>query len=170
MNPFAVTWTGTGFDVLYRDAKRADAELVIGQRYGVEVIEERSEASHKQFFAAVNEIWKNLPDDLAAEFPSAEALRKRALIVAGFRDERTIACSSRAEALRLAAFIRPMDDFALVVVSGSLVSVYTAQSQSKKAMGKERWEASKVAVFDKLAEMIGTSREAVETRAAEIAA
>lgn len=170
MTPFAAQWNGEAFEVLRRDRQRADADLVVGERYAIEVMEQRSDASHRQFMAAVGELWLNLPEDMAAEFPSPDALRYRALILAGFRDEASIVCGSKAEALRVSAFIRRREPFSLVVVHGATVTALTAQSQSYKAMGKERFEASKAAVFDKLAEMIGTSREAVETRAAEIAA
>lgn len=59
--------------------------------------------------------------------------------------------SSKAEALRLAAFIKPMDGYVEVSVRESVVIVFTAESQSMKSMGKERFQASKTAVLELLA-------------------
>ena len=62
--------------------------------------------------------------------------------------------ASRAEALRLAAFIRPMDEYAVVSASEAVVTVWTAQSQSLRAMGKERFKASKDAVLAAIETML----------------
>lgn len=116
----------------------------------------RSKQSHDHFFAAVAEAFKNLPEDMVVDFASEEHLRKWALIRAGFRDERTIVASSRAEASRIAAFVRPMDAFAVVVVREAAVTVYTAKSQSLRAMGKAEFQRSKDEVLRILADLIGT--------------
>lgn len=129
--------------------------------------EHRSKVSHDHFFASVAEAYKNLPEDIAADFASEDHLRKWALIKAGFRDERSIVASSRAEALRLAAFVRPFDEFAVVVVREAVVTVYQAKSQSLRAMGKAEFQRSKDAVFDVLAKLIGTDvSELKQARAA----
>jgi hypothetical protein len=54
-----------------------------GEIITVEEVKERSAKSHRHYFAVINEAWQNLPEDLADEFPNAEALRKRALIKNG---------------------------------------------------------------------------------------
>ena len=133
----------------------ADKTYVDGESYRLGVIEERSANSHSHYFAALNEAFMNLPDDLAERFPTVEHLRKYALIQTGFRDERSIACASKAEALRVAAFIKPMDGYALVAVKDALVLVYTAKSQSYRAMGKEDFGKSKTAVLERVSDMIG---------------
>jgi len=153
--PLAYRWSGTGFEVLPRHQKAADQDFVIGEIYQLEQVHERSAKSHAQYFAAINQGWLNLPELAAESFPTAESLRKYCLIKAGFHDKRSIQCSSKAEALRLAAFIRPMDEYAIVTVTGSLVTVYTAQSQSYRAMGKETFQKSKQAVLDLISDMIG---------------
>ena len=102
--------------------------------------------------------WLNLPDDLAQQFPTQEHLRKHALIRAGFRDERSIAASSRAEALRLAAFVKPIDEYAIVTTSSSLVVVYTAKSQSYRQMGRAEFQRSKQAVLDFVDSLLGVER------------
>lgn len=140
--------------------QRANERFVVGERYVIEVKEVRSEASHRQYFAAIRAAFMN-NDAIADRFQNTEALRKYVLIKAGYRDERSIACASKAEAGRLAAFIKPMDDFAIVTVTGAVVTVYTAKSQSMRAMGKKEFQASKDAVLNVLADMIGTSKQAL---------
>ena len=125
--------------------------------------------SHRFYFASVNEAWKNLPEDMAERYPTSDHLRKWALIKAGYRDERSIVASSKAEALRIAAFIRPMDEYAVVVVREAVVRVYTAKSQSTRAMGKAEFGASKEKVLDILSAMIGTSRDALVANAGQSA-
>jgi hypothetical protein len=156
-NPLIFIWQGDCFEPIKRHAKECDQRYVIGQAYALDEIQERSSKSHAQYFAALNEGWMSLPDAAAAEFPTSEKLRKHALIRSGYFDKRSIACSSKAEALRLAAFIRPLDEYAIVTVTGSLVEHYTAQSQSFKAIGKAKFEESKRAVLNFIDNLLGLS-------------
>lgn len=136
-------------------AARADKQWVVGEVYQIVEHHERSQVSHNHYFAAIGEAWHNLPEDLLTDFPTTEHLRKKLLVKAGYADERSIVCASKAEALRVAAFIKPMDDYAVVTVRESVVRVYTAQSQSTKAMGKQVFQASKQAVLDALDALLG---------------
>ena len=136
----------------------ADKEFVVGEQYRMAEIQERSDASHNHYFASVGEAWKTLPDELLEEYPTAEHLRKKALIRCGYRDERSIVAGSKAEALRLSAFVKPMDEYAIVTVSEAVVRVYTAQSQSRKAMGAKTFQESKQAVLDWLDDLLGVER------------
>lgn len=149
-------WTGEALEPLPAFAKRADAALVVGQVYRLQEIEDRSPATHRHFFAAVANAHANLPEHLVERFPTPDHLRKFALIKSGFCDQRTFVAGSKAEALRLAAFIRPIDSYAVVTVTDRTVTQYTAHSQSQAAMGKARFAQSKDAVFDVLADMLGT--------------
>lgn len=167
--PVIYQWTGDSMVPQARFAKACDRAFVVGQHYRLIPHEERSMASHRHYFSAVNDAWTNLPDHLAERFPTSESLRKWALIKAGYRDERSIVAASKAEAQRLAAFVRPMDDFAVVVVSEATVSVYTAKSQSVRAMGKATFEASKSAVLDVLAGMVGVDTATLERNAGRAA-
>lgn len=160
----AFRWDGEAMRPL--SPRLADKEYVVGQVYRLEHREERSSASHAHYFACINEAWQSLPEWLARRFPTPEHLRKYALIRAGYRDERSIVCSSKAEAQRLASFIRPMDDFAAVSTNGPVVVVWTAKSQSTKAMGRKEFQASKDAVLGVLAEMIGTTADSLKRAAA----
>lgn len=165
--PLPYRWDGESFTpVSPYWAREADKEFTVGEVYRLDVIEERSRASHAHFFASVTEAWRNLPERLADRFPSAEHLRKYSLIRCGYRDERSIVCASKAEAQRLAAFVKPMDDYAVVVARERVVTVWTAKSQSMRAMPKGEFQRSKDAVLDYLASLIGTSRDALTGAAA----
>jgi hypothetical protein len=163
-----VQWDGEAFRPIGRGRRDADRYFVIGERYTLVEEKQRSGASHRHYFASVNEAWTNLPEHVAGRFPTADHLRKYALIMTGFRDERTIVASSRAEAHRLAAFVRPMDEYAVVTVDGALVRVLTAKTQSMRAMDRATFQASKDAVLGYLAEMIGVDADGL-ARAGEAA-
>ncbi len=164
--PILCDWTGEA--MVPRGsywAKRADQQWVVGERYLCEIQHERSAASHRHYFAALNEAFLSLSDEQTERLGSVEALRKYALVQAGFRDERSVVCSSKAEALRVAAFVRPIDQYAVVSVAGTAVVVLTAKSQSMRAMGKREFERSKSEVLRVVAEMIGTTPQALQDNA-----
>lgn len=152
--PLYFQWDGES--MIPKIPRLADKHFVVGETYSLIPHEDRSAASHRHYFASINEAHQNLPEDLAERLPTPEALRKYALIRAGFRNERSIACASKAEAQRVAAFVKPMDEFAIVTVENALVTVYTAKSQSMRAMGKKVFSESKDAVLRIISEMIGT--------------
>lgn len=153
--PITFTWDGESMVPLQRFRLACDRQFAVHETYPLIVHEARSTNSHNHYFASVVEAWRNLPEDTAENFATSEHLRKWCLIRAGFRDERSIVCASKAEAQRMAAFIKPMDEFAVVVAREAVVTVYTAKSQSLRAMGKADFQASKQAVLDILAGMIG---------------
>lgn len=126
----------------------ADQHFVVGEEYCLVEHHERSGVSHRHYFAALNDAWQSIPDELVAEYPNVDALRKKMLIRAGYADERSIVCSTKAEAQRIAAFIKPMDDYAVVIVRDAVVKVFTAQSQSTKAMGAKAFQESKEKVLE----------------------
>ena len=143
----------------------ADKTYVDGEEYRLGPIEERSLASHNAYFAAVHEAFLNLPEDMSDRFMTEDHLRRYCLIKAGFADERSIVCASKADALRVQAFIKPMDTYALVTAVERVVTVYTAKSQSFKAMGKKDFQASKEAVLEVLAAMVGVKPESLSANA-----
>lgn len=156
MTPAPLEFAWDGESMIPRHPRRADQLYVVGERYWLEPHEPRSMRSHGHFFACVHEAWANLPEDLAEQYPTADHLRKRALIKAGYRNERSFVCASRAEALRFLTFLKATDNMAFYVVHECTVIEYTAKSQSMRAMGKRDFQASKDAVLDVLAELIGT--------------
>ena len=129
-----------------------------GETYLLEVHEERSTASHRQFFAAVREAHNNLDAEHTERYPTPQHLRKWALIKCGYFNERSYVCDTPAHAKRLAAFIKPIDEWAVVVVKGNIVKIYTAKSQSVADMKAEEFKESKEKVLSLLASIIGVTR------------
>lgn len=158
MTMLACRWDGEALVPMRGFQARADQDLVIGEVYTIETVEDRSAASHRHYFAALNDIWHSLPEGIADQFPTVEHLRKRCLIAAGYYDERTTVCSSAAEARRIAAFIRPIDEFSVVSVAGTAVVHRTAKSQSMRAMGKQVFQQSKDAILAEAEKLISPAR------------
>ncbi len=152
--PSFFVWDAEHGVMIPRRQSLAMRTYVDGEEYRLGVIEERSMNSHNHYFAALAEAWSNLPDDLAEQYQTVEKLRKHALIRCGYFDERSFVCSSKAEAQRLAAFVRPCDEYAIITVSEATVRQFTAKSQSMKAMGKEAFGKSKDDVLAWVAALI----------------
>jgi hypothetical protein len=167
IQPQTFQWDGEA--MIPQQPRLADKQYVVGAHYTLEPREPRSPASHSHYFAAIHEAWQNLPEDAAERFPSEDHLRKFCLIKAGYRDERSLVCASKAEALRVAAFVEPADDFALVVAHEATVTIYTAKSQSMKAMGKVEFQKSKDAVLGILSGMIGTDAKTLRANTGQAA-
>lgn len=125
--------------------------------------EERSEVSHRHEFAWLREAWANLSDDLRVEYPSPEALRKRALIRTGWCTVQDYACGSKAEAMRWATFLRrEVDEYTVIEVSESVVRVFRARSQARGKMNREEFTASKNAVLEWVSGLLGVEPGALE--------
>lgn len=135
--------------------KRCDKELVIGETLQWQTVGPRSMKSHRFYFAAVNEAWANLPETLCADFPSAEHLRKHALIKTGYCSMKRIVCGDNAEAIAAAAIMQDMDTYALCEVSGRAVTVWRANSQSIKAMGGKAFKESCDKVLTEISRIVG---------------
>jgi hypothetical protein len=163
--PMTFDWTGEAFVPLH--PRRADKYLTVGQRYTLAQHFERSTATHNHEFAWLSEAWQNIPEAMADRWPTPEHLRKWALIRAGYSDSHTITCNSKAEAAKVAAFIRPIDEFAVVILSGPTVTRYTAKSQSRRAMGAADFQRSKEMIMEIIAKLIGVEPAALsQARAA----
>lgn len=158
-----------GLIPLPRFAERARKQFQAGETYRMVEEHERSQVSHNHFFASVTEAWKQLPHDIADQFPSVEHLRKWALVKAGFADERSIVAGSNEEARRIAAFVRPSDPYAVITVGGCVVKVFTAKSQSRKAMGQKYFQASKTAVLEIVSGLVGVDVDTLAANAGKAA-
>lgn len=149
---------------------RASRQYQAGHVYVLVPHEERSRVSHDHYHAAIAEAWKNLPDELAMEYLTPTHLRKKALIRVGHANERSIVCSSKLEARKIAAFIGGMDEYAVVIVRDSTIRVYTAKSQSYRAMGsKKDFQDSKQKVLDFVAGLIGVTADELSSNAVRAA-
>jgi hypothetical protein len=167
--PIPCRWTGDAFEPLPRYRAECDAAFVVGEIYRMTEHKDRSHASHSHEFAWLAEAWRNLPEDLAGLYPTAEHLRKRALIEAGYFHETVIDAGTRAAALRVASAIQAIDDFALVVTRGPLVVRRVAKSQSRRAMDKKEFQESKTALMEVVAGMVGVSADTLKSEAGKAA-
>lgn len=124
---------------------------------------QRTQASHNHQFAEIADLYDNLPISHAAApyAASADAFRKHGLIATGHCDTDTLDMGDHAAALKAAPFIaglaRKAHGYALTVVRGPLVVCSTPHSQSFKAMGKERFEHSKLDVLDWAKALLGVA-------------
>jgi hypothetical protein len=143
-------------------AKRADQAYVVGEVYPLSVEQQRSLATHNHEFAAIADLWGSLPERFKDEpwAQSAEHLRKYALIRCRYCDTQTYTCGSRAEAERWASNLRPFDEYSIVTVEGTTVYRFTAQSQSRRAMGAKLFQESKSAVLEFIEDLIGVEHGA----------
>ena len=144
---------------------QCDQDFTVGERYRMDVVEERSAVSHSHYFATVNEAWNNLREDHSKRFPTPEHLRKWALIQCHYCHAAPKVFSTKQDALTAAAMIRAADHYSVINVHDNIVTVYTAESQSYKAMGKDRFQASKTAVLELLASMIEVTPKQLEKAA-----
>lgn len=164
--PITYVWTEKGFAPSNaRFMAMARERYGLGEIVTLDEVKSRSGRSHDHYFAAVHEARQNLPEAAAERFPTDEHLRKYALIKAGYADSRSVVTASRAEALRVAAFIGGMDPFALVSTEGATVTHWTAKSQSMKAMGGKVFQESKAAVLEVLASLLGVTTDDLERAA-----
>ena len=167
--PLLFSWDGEAMTPVGRHGKTADEHFVIGRKYILVEQQERSAASHNHEFAWLNEAWKNLPESLAELYPSPLHLRKRALIEAGFYDEEIVDAGTSAAAIRVASAFRHREEFSLVIVRGPIVVIRSAKSQSRRAMDKKDFQASKTAVMEVVSALIGVKPTDLAENAAEAA-
>lgn len=141
---------------LFRCLHPKRVKLDVGAVHGWQMAEHRSKSSHDHFFACVNEAWKNLSEDMADDFPSPEHLRKWALIKAGFCSETRIACANNSEAMTLATKAKSLDKYSVVAIDGKAVTIWTADSQRRDAMGRQAFQEAKERALHIISNLLGT--------------
>lgn len=147
--PIIYRWTGEKFEPSTNyQAHLAGQRYEEGQLVALTEFHQRSDKSHDHYFATLHDMWVNLPEELSRDFDNSEILRAHALIRTGYCNKRQLVCGSKAEAIRMAAFMRPALPLAIVEVDGAVVTEWTAESQKYRAMGKKRFQESKDAVLD----------------------
>lgn len=140
----------------------ADRVYVVGQKYTLEEVYERSAATHAHQFAWLAEAWAQLPESIADQYPTPEFLRKAALIDAGYYVETILDAGTNAAALRAAAMMRSDDEYARVVVRGPLVVRRVAKTQRKQGMTPKDFQDSKSKVMEIVAALIGVAPDALQ--------
>lgn len=149
---FPLLYEGDG---LFRCLHPKRVKLEVGAVHGWQIAENRSSESHRHFFAVVNEAWRNLPEDLADDFPSPEHLRKWALIKAGFCSETRIVCANNSEAMTLATKAKSLDKYSVVAIDEKAVTIWTADSQRRDAMGRKTFQEAKERALHIISNLLG---------------
>lgn len=157
-------WRNGGFfPLMSGDTGLSDGELVF-----IEYHRDRSIKGHNHQFAVIHEAWLNLPERLS-EMPwaaTAETLRKHALIKTRYCDVGVMVAANNAEALRMAAYAGQLataaHGYAITATDGPVVRIFTAQSQSRKAMGAKVFQESKSAILDWIAVEIDITSQELE--------
>lgn len=143
-----------------------------GETVFVSIERGRSPKSHKHQFAWITDAWGNLPETVAdmpwAETP--ETLRKHALIACGYHQTYTLDCNREATARRvkqaLVAAEAGKHGYALGQVRGPVLTIWTPESQSVRAMGGNRFQESKSAIMEWIAGKLGVSPDQLRRNAA----
>lgn len=147
---------------------RAREQFGDGEIVRLTELEERSRATHGHYFSVLHELFLSLPEDIRQNedwAESEEAMRKNALIRTGFYNTVDYPCETRAEAERWRARIKVQDDYAIVLVEGKTVRVFTAKSQSYRGMPtKGEFQRSKEAVLGYLADLLKLPTDAPERK------
>lgn len=160
MTPVIMKWDGECLRPSTKyQARLADEHFVVGQNHRIVEESETSSQTMRHEFAWLREAWQSLPDDLLDQYPNPEILRKHGLIAKGHCTMVQHACASVAEAERLAAILKPYDPYAIVRQRGPVVTVYTAVSQSRKAMGAAMFQRSKSDLMEFVGELLGVDPE-----------
>lgn len=100
-----------------RYRKMAANQFADGEEYPLIKLQPRDMRSHNHYFAAVGDAFDNLPEAIAARFPTAEHLRKWALIETNWFDEKEWTFEGRGakeQARKLGTFIRAEDEYARI--------------------------------------------------------
>lgn len=141
-----------------RYGRTALRQYEIGSDYLLEEADERSEAAHRQYFAAINAGFANLPEEIAANFSDAEHLRAWCLIECGHYEERVLDVETEKEAKRYAAFMRIEKKHARLKKRGNILVVQYPKSQAYGAMGKAEFTRTSRDVMELIESMIEVPR------------
>lgn len=143
-----------------RYVKTAVRQFHPDEEYPLVVVEARSRASHNHYFAALNEGFKNLPENIQARWATSEHFRKWALVQTGWFIENEKDFGSSLYAKRAGLLLREFDEYVRMFQpnNGSKLIIRRAKSQSAAAMGKDAFEKSKRDVLDLLESMIKVER------------
>lgn len=140
-------------------------DLDEGETVMVSIERARSPQSHRHQFAWIKDAWASLPEHLQdmpwAETP--ETLRKHALVATGYHQTTIVDCGGVATAQRIKGVLLAAETkahgYAIAQVRGPVLTVWTPESQSLRAMGRERFQASKTAIMDWIAAQLGVTAE-----------
>jgi hypothetical protein len=155
LEPVAFVWDGAVMVPLDRFRPLARRQYHPGQEYALVQHLDRSDASHRHYFACVRKGWENLPERMTERLPTPEHLRKRCLVWEGYADHTEIPCVDEESMGRLIAVIRKADEYAVMTREGLVLNIWNAQSQDHVSMGHDAFQRSKDAVLGRIAMLCG---------------
>jgi hypothetical protein len=165
MTEIVAAWDGERFVPMRRFDKLCNSTFVMGERYVIEVGMLQSASKRAMFHATLNDVFASLPDDVASQYLSVEHFRKTLTIKAGFATQQDEICTSRAEALRLAAIVRGREPYSVVEVSGNIVRIWTALSTAGHAMDGKKFSECVDAVLGLASDMAGVDAKTLKKHA-----
>lgn len=133
-----------------------DQMYAVNEEYPLMPLEERSQASHNHYFAALQEAYDNLAEEYAQEFSNVEEFRHWLLCREGYCTKDRYVLNT-AEDARLMREAIKKTGYRIVKVDGNVVTIFTPVSQSRPAMKKQEFEDSKAAVLARAASMARTT-------------
>jgi hypothetical protein len=154
-----VQWDGKSLIPIPYDKPKAERQFQFGRTYQVEVVEYRSPESHKHFFACLRTAFDNIPEAHANRWQTPDQLRKWCLCQTPFRDTQEFHAPSHAEAIRLATHFAQLREFSVCEIRDNMVLRHTPHSQDYAHMADREFQASKSAVLDVLANILGVPTE-----------
>jgi hypothetical protein len=160
MSDYRARYLGSG---TFRLLTNAMPEIPEGETVLVSIERGRSQASHNHQFAWLHDAWANLPERLMmqpwAETP--ETMRKHALIATGFCHVSATDVGTNAAAHRMKAVLLQQataaHGYAITAVRGPVLTLWTPESQSVRAMGGERFKDSKTAILGWVSDQLGVT-------------
>jgi hypothetical protein len=165
--PLEYVWQSGAWHPLPYYRARAEHEHGEGEVARLERIEHRSQASHNQFFAWIQDIYNTLPEGYRGRWPTPDDLRYWILTYTKFCTREEFVCSSRAEAVRWARNLA--GKYHRVEIEGNTLVGYTAVSQSRRSMSKRAFQESKDAVATACAQILGVPVEELQREAGRAA-
>lgn len=157
---------------LKRYGNVAGRQYAEGEEYALEPVAMRDMHRHNHFFAALNESFKNLPETVAARWPTVEHFRKWLLIECNYFDENEFSWDDEQAARRFARWYRGEHEYARISLHRPKVDdgkwrviIRTAKSQAVPAMKPEEFYQSKKDLLDYASGLIGTTRGELQRNA-----
>lgn len=163
----------TGDGEFHAIGRKVCEGLEVGKVYPFDIANMESEKSRDHFFASIKEIWATLPDHIMRAYPSPDHLRKQCLIRTGYCTMQVFKCDTENDALKAVQFIKSIDKFVACSIEkkvDGLGEIYVltalhAETQKRNSMGGKRFQESKQAVLDYLAEMLGCTADEIRRAA-----
>lgn len=165
--PLEYVWQGGAWHPLPYYAKQAQLAFGEGEIARLERIEHRSVASHKAFFAWVQEAYENLPEGYRGRWVSPDDFRHWLLTFTKFCTRHECIMPSKAAANAMKKFLD--GDYHRTVVEGNTFIGYKAMSQSYRSMSARAFQESREAFDTVAAQVLGIHPDDIKRNAGRAA-